>query len=187
MLQRYAFLTILIATTAGCIGHYRYESQGTVVTAEGQSTHALLYWYGDDGRLWYGKPYRQIDSGISMIVCGRPAKSFDGGGEDDPLVLLSRAGDQRIRRATDDSELVPITPPERLVPGKNCGEVSLAGSGVPSKALEPGSKPAISVLCDNPSKPLRYPAVGIYRFESINRTKVKDNIPPGDICTATPL
>ncbi len=184
MLQRFTFLAMFIATCAGCVGHYLYESPGNVLTTAGQQTNALLYWYGDYGRLWYGKRYRQIDSGVSMIVCGTTPKSFDGGNEDEPLMIKSRRGDRLVRREDDDGGLVPTDDPPALRPGSNCGQIFLSGAGVPSKKLIPGTTPDVSVLCDNPQRPDRYPAAGIYRFESTNRTKIKGQVEPGDICAA---
>jgi hypothetical protein len=182
MLPRFTFLAIFIASSAGCVGHFLYESPGSVLTSAGQQTNALLYWYGDDGRLWYGRRYRQIDSGVSMIVCGTPAKSFDGGDEEEPLMIKSRPGDRLVRREDDDGGLVPIADPPVLSPGSGCGQISLSGAGVPSKKLIQGSTPDVSVLCDNPQRPDRYPAAGIYRFESINRTRIKGHVEPGDVC-----
>ena len=58
------FIALLSLSVSACVGHFRYESRGTVVLASSeQPSEALLYWYGDEGRLWYGKRYKQMCSG----------------------------------------------------------------------------------------------------------------------------
>ncbi len=184
MRHRITLALLLLGTNAGCVGHYLYQSEGTVESAGGDAQAALLYWYGDDGRLWYGKRYTQIDSTISMIVCGSTPKQFDGGGADDPVMIKSRPGDRQVIETGEDGGLVPVLEPQPLPPGSNCGEIAESGVGQPSSALEPGMSPVVNVLCDNPSRPQRYPAAGTYRFDAISRIKVRENVPPEDICAS---
>jgi hypothetical protein len=97
MLIRKLLLSVALVALTGCIGHYRYESQGEVMLADSQGHPALLYWYADDGRLWYGKAYRQPDTSLGLLVCGTPLRNFDGADAGEPVVLRSRSEVSRTK------------------------------------------------------------------------------------------
>lgn len=177
---------VLSLLLGGCIGHFRYESQGSVTTSTGGTNNALLYWYGDDGRLWYGKPYQAVDSGLEMNVCGATSKQFEPEeGENLTLQLPSKSGDQQIARFDSrGGRVVNLPEPKRLTPGSSCGQISIAGQAASTEDLTAGEKPEVIILCENQRKPERYPAVGRYKFNAITKTKVDGNVPPESVCPA---
>jgi hypothetical protein len=175
-------LGFLIGLLTGCIGHYRYESVGTLLDSSGQSQDALLYWAADDGRLWYGKRYFSSDSDVSVIICGSVPTSF--GPVDSELQLFSESGDRQIARLNAERELTPIDTPQRLVVGSSCGELTLDGLAIAVENLTEGVAPEAIFWCDNANNPNRYPRAQQYLFGEITRTKVSDNDrEPVDVCS----
>lgn len=176
-------VAILSLLLSGCIGHHRYESHGTVTMASGGSTNALLYWYGDDGRLWYGKRYKEIDSDLEMNICGATSKQFTPDEEDTVgLQLPSRSGDLQVAEIGSGGKVVRLPEPKRLKPGAGCGKVLVQGTMVSTEDLNEGAKPEIIILCENKRSPLRYPQIGRYVFNTVTKTKVKGNDPPENVC-----
>ena len=117
MTRRAAPLLILIgALLSGCISAYRYESRGAVESARGERRGALLYYYEDDGRLWYGKPYRARDSDADLRVCGATDATFVPTSESELLLALkSRGGDERVAGLAAEGGLVAVSPPVTCV------------------------------------------------------------------------
>lgn len=177
-------LGLLVVFLTGCIGHYRYESVGTLLDSSGQAQDALLYWYADDGRLWYGKRYVSTDSDVTMLICGSSPTSFEPGGpSDSELQLYSESGDRLIARLNAQRELTPIADPQRLVVGSSCGQLTLEGSAITVENLTEGTVPEVIFWCDNAANPNRYPRSQQYLFEAVNRTKVSGNTLPEDVCS----
>jgi len=179
-------ICVLSLLIGGCIGHYRYESQGSVTKASGGTSNALLYWYADDGRLWYGKRYQAVDSDLEMNICGATSKQFAPPEESNKgLQLPSKSGDQQIARFhSRGGRVVNLPEPKRLTPGSSCGQISIAGKSVSTEDLTAGEKPEVIILCENQRKPERYPAIGLYQFKVITKTKVDGNVPPESVCPA---
>ena len=178
-----AIIVFLSTLSSGCIGHYRYESQGNVLIASGQQTEALLYWYGDEGRLWYGPRYKQTDTDIDMIVCDMTPKSFEPAGADnDELQLLSRSGDSQVVAVNNSGEIVPLSEPKRLSVGSECGRLSVSQATVSTNDLHSGTEPNVIILCFNAQRPDRYPEAGRYEFRPIARIKVDGNEEPTNFC-----
>ena len=152
--------------------------------SSGGSTNALLYWYGDDGRLWYGKRYKQIDSDLEMNICGATSKQFvpaEGGNVG--LQLPSRSGDLQVAEVGSGGKVVRLPEPKRLKPGAGCGKVSVQGTMVSTDDLDEARKPEVIILCENQRSPDRYPKIGRYVFNPVTKTKVKGNDPPESVCT----
>jgi len=185
MILRTLLTASLLSLLSACVSHYRYESAGTVVDTEGQQQAAMLYWFVDDGRLWYGKPYKMPDSGVTLLVCDTTAKSFDGGDAGEPLMLKSRSGDRLVASNDGSNQVIMLDTPTRLPPGSQCGTIGVDGKLVSSAQLTTTLTPGVSILCDNQSRPNRYPKAGRYRFDPIERIKVKGNAAPADICTSS--
>jgi hypothetical protein len=182
VLIRKLLLLFALVALSGCIGHYRYESQGEVSIADSQQRAALLYWYVDDGRLWYGKAYKQPDSSLGLIVCGTPPSNFDGGDAGDPLVLKSRSGDRQVVELNEQGRVVELSDSGRLPVGSSCGGIDIDGKPATSDHLVEGAIPRISILCDNPGRPGRYPVAGIYVFGEVSRAKVENREAPDTFC-----
>jgi hypothetical protein len=180
------YVCVLSFLISGCIGHYRYESKGNVTTASGGTSNALLYWYGDDGRLWYGRRYQAVDSGLEMNVCNATPKLFEAKeGENVTLQLPSKSGDVQIARFNSrGGRVVNLPEPKRLTPGSSCGQIFIAGQAASTEDLVVGEKPEVIILCESLRNPDRYPDVGRYAFKAITKTKVDGNVPPESVCPA---
>ena len=174
---------VLSLLISGCIGHYRFESRGSVTSSSGESTNALLYWYGDDGRLWYGKRYQALDSGLELNICGATSKQFTLPEEANTgLQLPSRSGDRQMAQVNSDGKVGKLPEPKRLPPGSSCGQISIAGKPALTEDLSVGAKPEVIILCENERTPDRYPATGLYEFTSVTKTEVAGNVPPESVC-----
>ena len=78
-------LTFIVAVSVfatGCVTHYRYESTGMVTSSSATESRALIYWFADEGGLWYDKDQAVLDSDVTMRVCGGLPKTFVPFGED---------------------------------------------------------------------------------------------------------
>jgi hypothetical protein len=180
-------LTWLVASLTGCISTYRYESRGSVEAASGGSRGALLYYYEDDGRLWYGKRYRARDSDVDLKICEATDKTFVPASNKDLLLTLkSRGGDVRIAELASDGRVEPIEPPEPLAAGQSCGHILVGGRQVDMEALDPGARPEVAILCLNRRVSDRYPGASLYPFEALTRTKVKEDREPSSPCEPPP-
>ena len=176
---------VMLLLMGGCIGHYRYESKGNVATSSSGNTQALLYWYGDDGRLWYGRRYQAVDSGVEMKVCkGTPKQFAPLGNENVTLQLSSRARDHRVAEVDSSGNVVNLPDPEILKAGNFCGQISISGQAASTEDLSVGAKPEVIILCESQRNPDRYPAVGRYEFKAVTMTKVDGNEPPESVCPA---
>jgi len=176
-------VVVLVALASGCVGHYRYESRGIVFVAENQQANAVMYWFGDDGRMWYGSRYRQTDTDIEMNVCGMTSKSFEPAGEEQSsLQLLSRSGDQQVAAPDDAGNVIRLPEPKPLRPGSECGRVAVGQAKALTDDLQPGVEPDVIILCENVQKSERYPDARLYEFQAVVRVKVKENEPPATNC-----
>lgn len=179
-----SFIFILFLLLGGCTSYYQYRSNGGVSVANGATQNAVLYWYGEEGRLWYGKQYTQLDSGLTLRICKVGARPFDLSGTS-RLELPAKAGDLRVADINEQGTLQPVTPPLRLRTGDYCGIVLLSGHSVTTRQLQLSRHPAIAILCKNLNKPDRYPESKIYMFGAIRRIEVsKDNRHAPDPCVA---
>ena len=181
------FVTAIVfslALLSGCVGHYRYESHGSVLVADDRQIEAVIYWFGDDGRLWYGKRYRQVDSDVALEGCDFVPKSFDAAaGGDSALLISSKSGDSQVAEVNDAGGVVKLTQPIRLPPGSDCGRISVDMAAVLTSDLRPGVEPEVIILCKSVRSPQSFPAANLYRFDAIVRTKVDGNPPPTVDCS----
>ena len=176
-------LLFLVFTLSACVSHYRYESAGEVTNSANQKVKALLYWYGDDGRLWYGRSYYQADTNIEMNICKATSKVFSPiNNNTGNLMLTSRNGDLQVGKIASNGEVITLSDPVRLTPNSNCGQISVNGKISTTQELNKGISPDVYILCKHPFKTNRYPMIGRYNFNSITKTKMKENIPPIDVC-----
>ena len=183
---RFRVVTLCLAIgLSACVGHYRYESRGTVVEPGGSERSAVLYWYSDEGRLWYGPSYAEHDSDIEVLVCEMTPKSFVPSDSDRPE-LVSRSGDQLAAEVDSTGQVVWLEAPVRLRPGSDCGSIQTAdGTALPEDLTE-GETPQVLFLCHNPGLPERYPKPDLYAFGPVTQTEVIDNEAPQNVCAAVP-
>ena len=176
-------LCVMSLLMGGCIGHYRYESKGSVTKSSTGTSQALLYWYGDDGRLWYGRRYQAVDSGVEMKVCkGTPKPFVPLGNENVTLHLPSKPRDHRVAEVDSSGKVGKLPEPEILKAGNSCGQISIGGQAASTEDLTVGEKPEVIILCESQRNPDRYPVVGRYEFKAITMTKVDGNESPGSVC-----
>ena len=164
------YLTILLLTflVSGCTTLYRYSSNGEVLSVSGDKHQAVLYWYGEEGRLWYGKKYAQLDTSLQMRICGVGPKLFHLS-ETSRLELAAVGGDRRVNDIDASGQLQPVESTFPLKTGEYCGVILLNGKAVNTSHLMLTLKPSVAILCDSQQKPARYPKAQIYDFGSIQR------------------
>lgn len=162
-------LVVTAALLSSCIANYQYAAPGKLAFAGGVSRDAVLYWHKDEGRLWYGAKYEQVDSGLSLRVCQLVPKEFSLG-SDGALELPGRAGDVRVATLDAAGKVVPATP-EPVADGGRCGAIALDGAPTRTDRLREGTQPVVAILCENATRPDRYPVAGQYAFGPVSRQK----------------
>jgi len=182
-------LTFIVGVSvfaAGCVTHYRYESTGMVTSSSATESRALIYWFADEGGLWYDKDQAVLDSDVTMRVCGGLPKTFVPFGEDPGnLQIRSNSGDLQTVRIEADGDVVPLPEPGRLRVGEGtCGQIEVSRKQAVIKDLIVSVEPEIIILCKNNRDPASYPRGGRYKFAAVTRTTIKDDREPADFCNA---
>jgi hypothetical protein len=176
------FVLLLFVQLSGCTTYYQYRSNGELPAQNGLEHKAVLYWYGEEGRLWYGKEYGQTDSGLNLRICQIGVKPFDLS-DTARLELPARANDMRVVDVDAQGALQPVIPSLRLKAGDYCGMILLDGKSVTTDQLKASLQPMVAILCESTRAPDRYPPPQIYPFGVITRSEVqKDNRSPPDPC-----
>ena len=85
-------LAAVLALLSGCVSLYQYSSEGEITTHNGEQRSAVLYWHKDEGRLWYGKKYEQLETDVTLRICNGVPKPFVLG-DDGYVELLSKGGE----------------------------------------------------------------------------------------------
>lgn len=175
----FLYFFILSLQLAGCTSFYQYRSSGDVISVNGIQHKAVLYWYGEEGRLWYGKEYAQIDTSLNMRICQVGVKPFVLS-DTSRLELQAKNGDVRIKDINDQGVLQEVNPPYRVKTGDYCGLILLDGQVVTTEQLRVTLSPSVAILCQSQRNPDRYPSAKIYQFGSISRFEAsrKDRAPP---------
>lgn len=185
MPNKFALLVLLavVQLLSGCITNYQYQSRGEVTATDGDTHKAVLFWHRDEGRLWYGRDHEQPDTSLTMRICQVGVKIFelDKAGY---LMLHSKAGDMRVAQVADNGTLVPLGSGQRLHEGDNCGVIQVGGAKVSTADLRIGMQPTVAILCENATRPDRYPAVAGYQFRAITRSKTDEARSAPDPCVA---
>lgn len=176
---RYLVVHLLGAfALAGCVTNYQYFSRGEIATADDGRRGAVMYWHKDEGRLWYGKKYEQVDTSLTLRICQGVPKPFSLG-NGDHLVLFSGSGDRRAAEVAADGTVKPLASPQPVAEDSACGYVLLDGSPTDTARLTTGSRPSVAIVCDNARRPDRYPPVGVYPFGAVSRSEAdKDRTAP---------
>lgn len=81
----------------------------------------------------------------------------------------------------DSGELLR-RPPETAPRLARCAEVLVEGQPARMEDLAPGMAPKVAVLCESPNHVTRYPAVAVYPFEAIARSRLRDCKSPELVC-----
>lgn len=183
-IKLFAFVVGVSVFTAGCVTHYRYESTGMVTSSSAAESRALIYWYADEGGLWYDKDQAVLDSDVTMRVCGGLPKTFVPFGEDPGnLQIRSNSGDVQTTKIDAGGDIVSLQQPERLRVGDGtCGQIEVSSKEANIKDLAVSVKPEIIILCKNIRDPKSYPRGGRYKFSAVTRTMIKDDRDPADFC-----
>jgi hypothetical protein len=182
-------LTFIVGVSifaTGCVTHYRYESTGMVTSSSAAESRALIYWFADEGGLWYDKDQAVLDSDVTLRVCGGLPKTFVPVG-DDPgnLQIRSNSGDMQTAKIEASGDVVALQQPKRLRVGDGaCGQIEVSREEASIKDLAVSVKPEIIILCKNIRDPASYPRGGRYKFTAVTRTTIKDDRDPADFCNA---
>ncbi len=175
-------LLAAVSLVSGCVSLYQYSAEGQITTTDGETVDAVVYWHKDEGRLWYGKKYEQLESDVTLRICQIVPKNFVLA-ESGHVVLQSKANDMQVVSVGGGGELVSLDSPQRLRPGEPCGLILADGDPVGTDGLGENLAPDIAILCRNDTRPDRYPRVAKYRFGAISRSEIdKDTRPAPDPC-----
>lgn len=171
------FITLLLS---GCLRHYVYETRSSLPYADDSEYAAVIYWGKDEGRLWYGKKVdRLIDSDIEMRVCEKVATlTYLPAGDNHQLTLHGAPGDRLAAVDNGVGEVVQLETPRNVGRDAVCGRIIVDNRYATINDLSAGAEPLVTILCENPARPDRYPAVGVYRFETISRKEGKGQDAP---------
>lgn len=179
---RYFAISLLTAVAlAGCMTNYQYQSRGEIATASDGPRSAVLFWHKDEGRLWYGKKYEQVDTDLTLRVCQEVPRLFDlGNGKH--LVLFSRSDDRRAAEIADNGVVKPLPTPQPVGENSDCGFILLDGAPTDTAHLATGTRPAVAIVCDNVARPDRYPRIGVYAFGPVSRAETDKERTAPDPC-----
>ncbi len=175
------FLSVL---TAGCVSHYRYESAGQVTLSSGAPSKALIYWFADEGGIWYDKDQIIRDSDVTMRVCGGFPKTFvPDGTSTEYLLIRSKSGDQQVAKIANNGEIVELQQPKRLRAGDGfCGQIEVSQKKIAISDLSVNIEPEVIIVCENTRESTSYPKAGRYKFKRVTRIEVKGDRSPADFC-----
>ena len=175
-------LFISVSLLGGCVSLYQYQAEGQITTSGGERLDAVIFWHKDEGRLWYGKQYEQLETDVTLRICQVLPKNFVLA-EAGHVVIQSSPNDLRMAAVGADGNLVMLNPPERLPQGEPCALILADGDPVGTDGLSENLAPEIAILCKNDTRPDRYPAVAKYRFGAISRAEIDpDTRPAPDPC-----
>jgi hypothetical protein len=175
---------LLSVLTAGCVSHYRYESAGLVMSTSGEPSKALIYWFADEGGIWYDKDQIIPDSDVTMRVCDGIPKAFVPDGESlENLRIRSKSGDQKTAKIAGNGDIVELQQPIRLRAGDGfCGQIEVSRKKVVINDLTVSVEPEVIILCKNIRESVSYPMVGRYKFKGVTRSEIEDDRNPADFC-----
>ncbi len=173
-------LLIALAIT-GCISNYQYRSYGNVTAIDGEMHQAVIYWHKDEGWLWYGKKYEQLNSDATMRMCGSTSLNTFALEDDGTVELQSRSDDFLVARIDDTGNLEPM-PEELLREGGRCGLILVEGKPVGMQGLREDVRPELVILCKNDINTDRYPEVGKYLFDPVSRMETDEDRSGPDAC-----
>ena len=182
---RYAIRLAIVTATVllpACTASYQYRANGEIEAVDGGRRGAVLYWHKDEGRLWYGRKYEQVDTSLTMRICGQLPKIFALDEQGERVELLAKSGDLRVATITADGDLDMLDAIERGGPGMVCGLILLDGEPVVAAELAVGDRPVAAIVCRNPSRPDRYPVVATYPFAPVSRVRIDDERLAPDPC-----
>lgn len=186
MRKNITFIVLLAVAVlaSGCVTNYQYASRGEVTMTDGATRNAVLYWSKDEGRLWYGKKYEQLDTSVNMRVCETVQSKAFSLGDEGYVTLPSRASDLRVAEVMEDGELTILAEEERLPDGETCGVILAGDTKVGTGGLPVGTRPTVTILCRSDMRPGRYPEVSKYEFSTVTRTETDEERKAPDPCVA---
>lgn len=171
------FITLLLS---GCLKHYVYETRSSLPYADESEYAAVIYWGKDEGRLWYGKKVdRLVDSDIEIRICQKIATlTYLPVGDNHVLTLRAAPSDHVAAVDEGIGEIVQLETSRAASRDEVCGRIIVDNRYATIHDLNAGAEPLVTILCENPARPDRYPAVGVYRFETVSRTEGKGQDAP---------
>ena len=173
---------VLVAfAITGCVTNYQYRTYGNVTATNGEMHQAVIYWHKDEGRLWYGEKYEQVDTDATMRICGGSLPKIFTLADDGYVELQSKPGDFLVARIDDAGNLETV-PEELLQEGGRCGLILVKGKPAAMNGLKTGVRPEVGILCKNATRPDRYPEIGKYQFDPVSRMETGEDRSGPDAC-----
>jgi len=178
-IQKLLLIIVPAIALSGCATNYRYEARGELPGTDGEPRNAVLYWFKDEGRLWYGSRYEQVDSDAILRVCNDLPRPFSPD-DDGWLALEGKSGDLLAARILPEGGIEPLAEPLQELAA--CGRVQVNGQPAGTVNMAVGIQPVVSILCRNPARPGRYPEIGSYRFSMVSRVVTDDKRTGAEPC-----
>ncbi|GGX89233.1 hypothetical protein GCM10007160_15740 [Litchfieldella qijiaojingensis] len=169
---------------SGCVTNYEYRAWGETRAANDEPVPSVIYWKQDEG-WWWGR-YSRTDTSPTLRSCQRIPKPLSLA-DDGVIEMTSRAGDLLVATLGRDGTLEPLESARVQPDGERCG--LLMRDGKPASLEDLGTRdfrPQLGVLCENPSRPDRYPRVAVHAFEPPVRHKSSELAGAPDPCLARP-
>ena len=164
---------------SGCYNHlYYYHSDGALTYRDETSKAALIYWHGHRGRQLFWR-FDEPDSSANMRICQSASAYTFEPADDGTLIMKADNGDRIIAAQSADGTVTQLESPKRAEPGKDiCGALFIDGKPATMIALGDAKGVSVTVLCDSPMSPGRYPKATTWQFDEVVKEEVNKQVNP---------
>jgi hypothetical protein len=167
-----------ISLLTACLHVWEYSARGRLDVA-GRAQTAVLYWFSENGRLYYLGQHDQTEDTAELRICGSiPIKLTDTGAAEGIVIKASDKGDDFVVKSkTATGELVATEPLQQEGGANRCGTLYVQREQqltlVHLKDLREGDHLILDVFCEK--RPVRpqdtHPAAGRYVLGPIARAQ----------------
>ena len=181
-------ITIAFALSfAGCLHVNGYTAAGTVNvnTNEVPNRAAVVYWYGEEGRLWYGAKHKVYENTASASICNSlPIELVDKGPKVGVVVLADSNGNDYLTHAFYNGVWTELKAPMRQHGGSpTCGQLLVRSADNTLETayfsdVTTGTNMVLAVTCARGSTAALQP--GLYDLGPVQIAQMdeKPNTPP---------
>jgi len=164
---------------SGCYNNlYFHQSSGALSYSDDSSKSALIYWHSHEGRQLFWR-FNEPDSSANMRICQSASSFTFEPAEDGSLVMRAYNGDRLIAAQSADGQVTQLETTKRAVPGEDvCGALFIDGHPATMVALGDAKAVSVTVLCDSPMSPGRYPKATTWQFDEVIKKEVDKQVNP---------
>lgn len=163
----------------GCYNNlYFHQSGGALTYSDDSSKSALIYWHSHEGRQLFWR-FNEPDSSANLRICQSASAFTFEPAEDGTLVMRADNGDRLIAAQSTDGQVTQLETKKRAVPGEDvCGALFIDGKPATMVALGDAKGVSVTILCDSPMSPGRYPKATSWQFDKVIKTEVENQVNP---------